>query len=172
MAHLPIQVVDLEDNPIRGASLDEVVELGLQHRVVRVIIYNEKGDILLQKRAKHMKMYPGLWDTSSAGYVDLGESYIQAAKRELQEELGIKLNNLELLEKYPIIHDLPEGKYRRFEAVFKASISSSEIIKINPEEVDEVKWFDCGSTKKLVSDSKNKVTYGLNQVYERGLIGK
>lgn len=167
MSYPPVQVVDIKDNPINGAPLQKVLREGLWHRVVRVLLYDEQGNILLQKRAKHMKTYPGLWDTSSAGYVDYGENYETAATRELFEELGIKVNCLRDVMKYHVHRDLEDGKYRRFETIFKATISRSAAITIEPEEVDEVKWFTLDEVRLLVKNNPTQVTYGLKEVVSR-----
>lgn len=167
MQYPPIQVVDLGDNPISGASLQEVVSKGLHHRVIRVLLYDDQGNVLLQKRAKHMKTYPDLWDTSSAGYVDCGEDYKSAATRELHEELGIKVSDLQEVMKYNVHRNLGDGKYRRFETIFKATISRSATITIEPKEVSEVRWFALNDVLLLIKNSPEQVTYGLKEVVSR-----
>lgn len=62
----------------------------LIHRAVGVVIFNEQSQILLQKRSKYKDTDPGLYTLSATGHVDKGETYQQAAQRELMEELGIK----------------------------------------------------------------------------------
>lgn len=61
----------------------------LIHRTVGVVIFNDQGQPLLQKRSKNKDLYPGLYTISASGHVNKGETYLQAAKRELMEELGI-----------------------------------------------------------------------------------
>jgi isopentenyldiphosphate isomerase len=61
----------------------------LVHRVAHVLVFNKRGELLLQKRSRHKDIQPGRWDTSVGGHLDLGESYLQAAVREMAEELGI-----------------------------------------------------------------------------------
>lgn len=55
------------------------------------ILRQKEGDlqVLLQKRSRNKDSFPGCWDTSSAGHLDVGEGFDEAAKRELQEELGV-----------------------------------------------------------------------------------
>ena len=58
--------------------------------VVRVVIFNEKGDrVLIQKRVAEKKTWPNYWDFSAAGGVQAGEDLATAARRELFEELGL-----------------------------------------------------------------------------------
>ncbi len=62
----------------------------LIHRAVGVVIFNDQGQILLQKRSMDKDTHPGFYTLSTSGHVGKSETYKQAAKRELQEELGIQ----------------------------------------------------------------------------------
>ena len=59
------------------------------HRVVHVLVFNGAEELYLQKRADDKDVQPGKWDTSVGGHVNAGEVYLEAAYRELSEELGI-----------------------------------------------------------------------------------
>lgn len=61
----------------------------LLHPVVHLHIFNEAGDIFLQKRAMTKDIQPGKWDTSVGGHIDYGETVEEALQREVREELGI-----------------------------------------------------------------------------------
>ena len=71
---------------------------GLWHRAAHIWIYNSKGEILLQLRAKDKQFWPDRWEISAAGHVGAGEKPEDAAVRELSEELGIsaKAEDLEI----------------------------------------------------------------------------
>ncbi len=64
----------------------------LAHRAVHVFVRNERGEILLQKRAPSKRIQPGRWDTSVGGHVCPGEGWKAAAAREIEEELGVSLD--------------------------------------------------------------------------------
>ena len=53
-----------------------------------MFLVNKHGAVLLQKRSLWKDRQPGKWDSSAAGPLDAGESYEEAAVRELKEELG------------------------------------------------------------------------------------
>lgn len=59
------------------------------HPVVHLHVFNEKGDLFLQKRPMWKDVQPGKWDTAVGGHVDYGETPIQALLREAEEELGL-----------------------------------------------------------------------------------
>lgn len=73
---------------IRG----EKMQPGELHLVVHVCIFNAENQLLIQKRQKDKESWPGYWDLSAAGSALKGETSQQAAEREVQEELGIKLD--------------------------------------------------------------------------------
>ncbi|XP_068653162.1 nudix hydrolase 3 [Aristolochia californica] len=65
---------------------------GDYHRAVHVWIFSESTqELLLQKRADCKDSWAGLWDISSAGHISAGDTSLLTARRELDEELGIKL---------------------------------------------------------------------------------
>ncbi len=69
------------------------------HRTVHVWVINPKQEILFQKRALAKESFPGAWDVSAAGHISAGETSMQAAIKELAEEIGIcaSARELELL---------------------------------------------------------------------------
>jgi isopentenyl-diphosphate delta-isomerase type 1 len=94
-------LVDQSDKVIGMAHRDEVHgNPDLIHRVVHVLVFNEAGDLYLQKRVDSKVVQPGKWDTSVGGHVDAGEEYFSAARREMAEELGISEVPLRLLYRY------------------------------------------------------------------------
>lgn len=61
----------------------------LLHPVVHLHIFNEDGELYLQKRSLTKDIQPGKWDTAVGGHIDYGESVDEALCREVREELGI-----------------------------------------------------------------------------------
>jgi len=57
-------------------------------------VRNRRGEIFLQRRAKTKTIQPGKWDTSVGGHLKVGESFEDAAARELKEELGVGIEDL------------------------------------------------------------------------------
>jgi 16S rRNA (adenine1518-N6/adenine1519-N6)-dimethyltransferase len=84
-------VVDKMDRILRQAARSEVHGDNLRHRAVHILIFNERGELYLQQRSRCKDRHPLSWDSSAAGHVMAGEGYDEAAKRELQEELGINV---------------------------------------------------------------------------------
>lgn len=53
-------------------------------------------EVLLQKRSMVKKSHPGMLDISAAGHIDVGETSLQTAKRETQEEIGLVVDEKKL----------------------------------------------------------------------------
>ena len=82
-------VVDAEDRVLRHAPRGEChADPTLMHRTVHVVVETGAG-LLLQRRGFDKDKGAGLWDSACAGHVEPGETYLQAAIRELEEELGL-----------------------------------------------------------------------------------
>ena len=83
-------VVDAQDRVVGSESRHQVHVNNLRHRAIHVLIFNQRGEVFLQKRSIWKDTHPGKWDSSTAGHVDAGESYEESARRELREEIGIE----------------------------------------------------------------------------------
>lgn len=134
-----ITIVDKEDSVLGSEERDVVREKGLIHRIVRIFVVNDKGEILLHRRNNRLKDNPGKWDQSAGGHVDGGEDYLSAAKRETAEELGIKIDNFICLGKFYIERPIPGGTVRRFQTVFKCKWNDD--VEFDESEISEVHWF-------------------------------
>ena len=67
-----------------------VHQKGLQHRGVHVFLFNEQGEMLIQKRSADRANSPSLLDCSVSEHVKAGENYLEAAARGLKEEMGVE----------------------------------------------------------------------------------
>ena len=92
-------VVDENDCVLRTEERETVHVNNLLHRAVHILIFNSRGDLLLQRRSIWKDRNPGRWDSSAAGHVDSGEDYRGAAERELREELGVEIASMERMGK-------------------------------------------------------------------------
>lgn len=61
----------------------------LLHPVIHLHIFNDAGELYLQKRSLKKDIQPGKWDTAVGGHIDYGETVEYALHREAREELGI-----------------------------------------------------------------------------------
>jgi isopentenyldiphosphate isomerase len=86
----PVDLIDELDHVVGVATRGEVRARNLLHRVVAILVRNAAGDVYVHRRTETKDIYPGMYDVFAGGVVALGESYEEAARRELGEELGIE----------------------------------------------------------------------------------
>ena len=84
-----LDVVDAADRVVGSMERGEIHRKGLFHRSVHVFLLDESDRLYLQRRSYEKSEHPGKWDSSASGHVDSGESYQEAARRELEEEIGV-----------------------------------------------------------------------------------
>lgn len=85
-------VVDNNDTVLQYRSrFDCHHDRTLIHRAVGVVISNDRGKILLQKRSMKKDLNPGKFTISAGGHVTKGQTYEAAAQRELKEEIGVHI---------------------------------------------------------------------------------
>lgn len=81
-------LVDEQDREVGEAEKMQTHKFGLLHRAFSVLIYNTKGEMLLQQRAATKYHSAGLWSNACCGHPRPGEKIEDAARRRLKEELG------------------------------------------------------------------------------------
>lgn len=89
-------VVNNDDEVIGTAKRHEVHEQGLYHRGVHVWLYTDEKELIFEKRSMTKDLYPGKLNATVGGHVSSGETYIETAVRELEEESGVVASGDEL----------------------------------------------------------------------------
>lgn len=84
-------VVDEHDRPAGLMEKLEAHQKGVLHRAFSVLVFNSKGELLLQKRAKTKYHSGGLWTNTCCSHPMPEEQVSDAAKRKLMQEMGIDL---------------------------------------------------------------------------------
>ena len=97
MAEEQFEVFDEQGNSCGLVNRSEVHRQGLWHKSVQVFVFNNAGDLLIQKRSADKDIYPDCWDGSVGEHLLPGEAYVDGARRGLREELGIGGVELDLL---------------------------------------------------------------------------
>lgn len=107
----PVEMVDIVDeaNIVTGClTRQEVRSQNLLHRGVGILVYNSKGEVYVHQRTATKDLFPSMFDMLVGGVVSSGEDYLTAARREVQEELGVENDDLEEL-----FHHLYDGPNNR-----------------------------------------------------------
>ena len=141
-----INLANEEDYPMDTAVRGGPLPKGRCPMIAGIFLFNSKGNIILQKVALTKKSDPGKWSYSAAGHVDAGETYEQAALRELNEEMGIKTTQMDFLGKD---YTLKDGKPRAFHHVFR--VISDDQITFDPSEVAEIQELTIPELKQKIT---------------------
>lgn len=156
MTEEKVILVDAEDNPVGTEAKMQAHLNGDLHRAISILIYNTKGEMLLQQRALTKYHTPGLWTNACCSHPRPGESTLGAAKRRLLEEMGMEA---ELKEKFTFI----------YRAVFDNGLTEHELDHvfigitdtdpaINPDEVNDFKWISMNELMQDISLNPEKYT--------------
>ncbi len=143
-----LDIIDKNDKVIGKATRDEVYEKSLCHRIVHILIFNDKGEMALQLRNKTASFYPSHLATSAGGHVRSGETYEKAAEREYKEELGTS-QEIKFFKKD--FYNVPEVP-NKFITTFKTN--SNGPFKPNPEDIKKVDFFSIEKIKGMIDDGE------------------
>ena len=134
-----VVLVDEENNILGYMGKLEAHKKALLHRAISVIIFNSKGEQLVQQRALNKYHWAGIWSNTCCSHPRKGETFKEAAERRLFEELGIKTP---LKEEFNFIykaHDEQSGLTEwEYDTVFTGVFDDS--VEFNKEEVSAVRW--------------------------------
>jgi 16S rRNA (adenine1518-N6/adenine1519-N6)-dimethyltransferase len=128
-------VVNDRNEVIGQKTRGEVHANRLRHRAVHIFVINSRGRIYLQQRSHLKDVSPLKWDSSAAGHLDTGESYSDSAIRELEEEIGIKVESTELAAEIAA----SEGTDNEFVELRLARHDGP--IRCQPDEIAAGEWF-------------------------------
>ena len=159
-----ITYVDKNDRLIGYGPRLEAISKGIIHRIVRIFIYNTRGELLIQKRSLNIDI-PKRWDQSAAGHVDEGEDYVTAARRELQEEVGIADIRLKKITKFYAEEIDDSVLKKRFNVLYRATYDGP--ITFEPEEISEVKWVSPEELEKWMQNRPQDFTTGFLNSYKQ-----
>jgi isopentenyl-diphosphate delta-isomerase len=134
-------LVDERNRAIGSAAKTAVHRAGLLHRAFSIFIVDARGRIVIQQRSPQKYHSGGLWANSCCGHPQLGERTITAARRRLNEELGIT-------------SALSFGFFARYQADLDDGMHENEFVYVyfgrlmanprpDPAEVSEIALMSC-----------------------------
>ncbi len=109
------------------------------HRAISVFLFNEKNELLVQRRSAYKIVGAGQWANTCCGNVRPGETYQACAHRRLEEELGIKGVKLKQISKFEYqTRCNEEFSEHEMDTLFVGTYSGD--VHPNPLEVTNVRW--------------------------------
>ncbi len=155
-----LDVVNEKDEAIATATRSRVHERGLLHRGVHVFLFDEAGRMLVQKRSPARTQYPSVWDCSVSEHVKAGESYHQAARRGLLEELGV--GDVEV---QPLVHFKMEyGPNDREISMLFEGVVNMDKVEFDPVEIEQVEYHSLAELRSFLKSGKRPFSYWFEQL--------
>ncbi len=147
-----LDIVDENDKVVGRDTRDSIYAKGLDHnvRVINILVFNSQGKLLLPKRSMDRRIFPGCFDFSCGEHVMSGEDYYQAAKRGLEEELGIKSEKLVELGKLT-----QKDGVSCFMKVYELEYDG-EITGYDKAGISKLYWCDLEKVNQVIAKDKNK----------------
>jgi len=139
---------------------------GLLHRAFSIFLFNEKGEMLLQQRAKGKYHFAGLWSNACCSHPREGERVLSAAKRRLMEELGIEspLKNSGHVP-YKFYDDKSALTEHEYDYIFTGKFDSK--ISFNKKEVTAVRWMSRTDLKREMKSHPGKFTPWFKEILKQ-----
>ena len=150
-----IDIVTKDGKPTgESAPKSEIHAKGHYHHTAHIWLYTKTGEILLSQRSASKTICPLLWDVSVAGHIDASEPLITAALREVQEEIGLIIQDkdLEKIGVFECFQTYDNGIidnefHNTFISELKVELTN---LKLQKDEVEAVKLVSLKEFKKLI----------------------
>jgi len=135
-------MVDLHDNEIGTLSKLECHQKdGILHRAFSIFLFNEQGQLLLQQRSVKKNLWPSFWSNSCCSHPRQGEDILEAAKRRLNDELGLNEVKLEFIYKFSYEAAYKDiGSENELCSVFLGVINQK--VNFNHNEIEQIKYIN------------------------------
>ena len=156
-----LDVVDEQDRVIGQACRDQVHAQGLKHRAVHIFLFNERGELFVQKRSATKDTFPGCYDSSASGHLDSGEDYDACARRELGEELGLEIPASQLRKHFKIAACRETG----WEFVWVYSVRGDHQPRINPAEIESGDFWTGVQVAGVMAENPTQCAPGFVRIY-------
>ncbi|MBC8756422.1 NUDIX domain-containing protein [Kordia sp. YSTF-M3] len=175
-----MELLDILDNNGKptGEYLpkDEVHRNGYFHGTVHVWLYTKRGEVVLQLRAADKQNFPNRWDVSVAGHISHGETALQAAQRELEEELGIQAQpaQFQKIANFQIDYKHAADYWdREFSTIYACEIAATTEFTLQTAEVAAVTTIPLAQVQKELATIELAQKYvPFNEAYAKEVFAK
>lgn len=165
-----IITVDEQDRETGSIEKLEAHQKGILHRAFSILVFNKKGELLLQKRNKEKYHSPGLWTNTCCSHQRVGEQLSEAVTRRLMEEMGF-ICELKEIFNFIYMTRFDDGLIEyELDHVFIGNYDGEVVI--NEEEVEEYKWVDCSWLQEDIKNNPEKYTYWFKILLEHSEMKK
>ncbi len=148
------------DDSVTGFASKRTAHLGsgLLHRAFSIFLFSPAGKVLLHRRSDGKPLWPGYWTNSCCSHPREGESYEQATRRRLREELGLEapLQPLYRFEYQARYEDA--GAEHELCTVYIGRVAESASVSCNPLEIAAWGWFGIEEVDEIIAADSSVFT--------------
>jgi nucleoside triphosphatase len=138
-----------------------MIEQAFPEPTVGALIVDQRGKILLARSHKWFDKY-----TLPGGHIEVGESIVDAVKREVKEEVGLEVDVVEMLLVQEAIFAPEFYKKKHFIFIDFYCKSKDQLVKLDQNEIQDHIWVYPGAAYNLKLDSFTRKT--LDRYLKRG----
>lgn len=159
-----IAIVNNDDSIIGYEDKMKVHELGILHRAFSIFIFNDKNELLLQKRAANKYHSSSLWSNTCCSHLRIDEIMENAVNCRLKVEMGLNCN-LKFIKKFSyktrLSNNLIENE---IDYIYFGWTNMNPIINTN--EVSDYKWINIFKLKEAININPDNFTYWLTEIVQ------
>jgi len=159
-------LVDEKDNPVGTGEKLRIHQEGKLHRSFSIFVFNSKGELLLQKRAKGKYHSGGLWTNTCCSHPEPGRNLKAEAEKRLQAEMGFTCD-LKEISSFIYKADLGDLVEHEFDHVFLGKFDGNP--KPDNKEAEDWKWLNLTELRQDIKDNAKNYTSWFKIILEKGL---
>lgn len=138
---------------------------GLLHRAVSIFVFNDRNELLLQKRTVNKYHSPEKWTNTCCTHPSPGETPLITAQRRLNEEMGLEAKLTEAFA-YTYKADVGNGlTENEFDHIFFGV--SNQNPNPNPAEVSDWNWVTIEDLKQELIRNPEEYSPWLRQCFDK-----
>jgi isopentenyl-diphosphate delta-isomerase len=145
-----LDIVNDEDLVVDRQMRSTVHELGLQHRGVHVLLFAHDGKMLVQKRSADRAACPSALDCSVSEHVKTAETYLNAAIRGMQEELGVEAIELKPLVTFRMNYGPNDNE---ISTTYEGMVDP-RAVRFDPVEIESVGSYSIAELTRMIDENE------------------
>ena len=146
-----IEIVS-EANEIVGQEKRSAVhQSGQWHRGVHIFLFDASAKLLVQQRSKKRAQFPSTFDCSVSEHLKPGESYLDAARRGMHEELGVAPPELHKLIQFRMNYGPGDNMISE---MYTGTIDPGAV-KIDLEEVERIAYYSISELETMLDEKES-----------------
>ncbi|KXK14604.1 MAG: NUDIX family hydrolase [Chloroflexi bacterium OLB14] len=147
-----LDIVNQQDIVIGKEFRTKVHEIGLWHRGVHVFLFNQQGEMLIQKRSADRASNPLKLDCSVSEHVQAGESYLDAAIRGMKEELGLENIQIKKVAKFRMNYGVNDNEISE---LYEGIVEATQV-KFDTVEIDSIFYLSMNTLQKMLKENEKE----------------